>query len=269
MADQHHPSPQGEPSAEDHGTADIYDLAHDFAEMARTLQAQTDTADMLDEVVTAAVRLIPGVDEGSISIVTGRRQVTSRHPSSDLPEQVDAVQTEVGEGPCLDAVYEHQTVRVPDMAHEQRWPQFSPRAAQLGAGSMLSFQLYVEGDNLGALNLYSREPNGFTDESEHVGLLFASHAAVAFADAQQLDHLQAAVTTRDLIGQAKGILMERYHISSDQAFRLLTRISQTGNHKIRTIAEELVTTGHIRALRPPTTKEDQKPAKGAGLVDKG
>lgn len=251
MANSDHDSPQGAPSAEDHGTADINELASDFAHVARLLQSHADTDQVLDDVVTAAVRLIPGVDEASISAVTGRQQVSSRHPSSELPRQVDEVQNEVGEGPCLDAIYEQQTVRVPDMAHEERWPRFARRAAELGAGSMLSFQLYVEGDNLGALNLYSRRANGFDDESEQVGLLFASHAAVAFADAQQIDQLRRSRDTRDLIGQAKGMLMERYDIDADQAFRLLTRISQTSNEKLRDVAEELVTTREIRGLRPP------------------
>jgi GAF domain-containing protein len=248
MSGSEHPRGRGQPSVEDQGTADVNVLAHQFAEMARSLQGQSDTGEMLDEVVAAAVRLIPGVDAGSISVVTGRRAVTSRHPSGELPERVDAVQTEVGEGPCLDAVYEQQTVRVPDMAHEQRWPHFARRAAELGAASMLSFQLYVEGDNLGALNLYSRQPHGFDDESEQVGLLFASHAAVAFADAQQREHLTAAMATRDLIGQAKGILMERYSLDAEQAFRLLTRVSQHSNQKIRTIADELVTSRQITGL---------------------
>ena len=134
------------------------------------------------------------------------------------------------------------------MADEQRWPRFASRAATLGAASMLSFQLYVEGDNLGALNLYSGHPNGFDDESEQVGLLFASHAAVAFADARQLEHLSAAIATRDLIGQAKGILMERYSLDADQAFRVLTRISQHTNQRLHTIADELVTTRQITGL---------------------
>jgi len=114
---------------------------------------------------------------------------------------------------------------------------------------MLSFQLYVEGDNLGALNLYSREPNAFDDESEHIGLLFASHAAVAFADAQKLDQLNSAVETRDLIGQAKGILMERYQISAEQAFRVLTRVSQQRNRKLRDLAAELADTRHLAGLK--------------------
>ena len=248
MVDEERSGGRGQPSEEDHGSADVNVLAQQFADMARSLQAQDDPGEVLDEVVAAAVRLIPGADAGSISVVAGRREVTSRHPSRDLPQRVDALQTEVGQGPCLDAVYEQQTVRVPDMADEQRWPRFASRAATLGAASMLSFQLYVEGDNLGALNLYSGHPNGFDDESEQVGLLFASHAAVAFADARQLEHLSAAIATRDLIGQAKGILMERYSLDADQAFRVLTRISQHTNQRLHTIADELVTTRQITGL---------------------
>jgi len=224
-------------------------LTQELSELARTLQAQADTGKMLDEIVSAAVAMIPGVDEGSISVVMRRQDVTSQSPSSDLPRLVDALQAEVGEGPCLDAVFEQQTVQVPDMASEQRWPRFAKRAAELGAASMLSFQLYVEGDNLGALNLYGRRPNSFTEESERIGLLFASHAAVAFAQAQKLDQMAVGYETRELIGQAKGILMERYKIDAVPAFAMLVRASQHSNRKLRDVAEELCRTGQVSDLR--------------------
>jgi transcriptional regulator with GAF, ATPase, and Fis domain len=235
----------GQPSAQDEGTADVNVLAQQFGELARTLQTFEDADQTLDEVVHSAVRLIPGADDGSISVVTRRQQVTSRHPSSDLPRLVDALQEEVGEGPCLDAMFEQQTVRVSDMASEERWPRFASRAAEIGAKSMLSFQLYVEGDNMGALNLYGRQAGGFDDESEQVGLLFASHAAVAFADAQQIDRLREGMATRDLIGQAKGILMERYKVTADQAFRMLVKASNDINRPLRSVAEALATTGAL------------------------
>ena len=247
----HGPESRGKPSTQDAGTADVNQLAQQLGRLARSLEAEDDTGAMLDDVVAAAVQLIPGAEEASISLVVARRQITSQHRSGDLPQRVDAIQTETGEGPCLDAAYEQQTVRVPDLRHEQRWPQFARRAYEAGAGSMLSFQLYVQGDTLGALNLYSREPDGFDDESEQVGLLFASHAAVAFADAQKLDHLDRAVASRDLIGQAKGMLMERYRIDGDGAFRVLARISQSANRPLREVAEELVTTGRLEALQQP------------------
>ena len=249
MPDSTHPSAKGEPSAEDRGTADVAELAQQLGDLARSLEAEDDTNAMLDEVVATAVKLVPGAQEGSLSVVTGRRHVTAQHASSDLPHHVDDLQSETGEGPCLDAVYEQQTVRVPDMSHEERWPKFAQRAFEAGAASMLSFQLYVEGDNLGALNLYSRESGAFDDVSEQVGLLFASHAAVAFADAQKLDHLHRAIDSRDLIGQAKGIPMERYQINADQAFRFLVRVSSSNSRKLRDVAQQLTQTGQ----RPGST----------------
>lgn len=234
---------------------DVNELAEQLGRLARSLEAEDDTGAMLDDVVAAAVRLIPGAEAASISLVVARRQIISQHRTSDLPALVDAIQTETAEGPCLDAAYEHQTVRVPDLRLEQRWPAFARRAYSAGAGSMLCFQLYVHGDTMGALNLYNRAANKFDELSEQVGLLFASHASVAFADAQKVDHLDRAVASRDLIGQAKGMLMERYRLNGDGAFRVLTRVSQSTNRPLRDVAQELVTTGRLAALRdlsPPT-----------------
>jgi ANTAR domain-containing protein/GAF domain-containing protein len=227
------------------GGAGGNELAQTLSALARTLEAEDDTERMLGDLVTAAVAQIPGVDEGSISVVRARRDVVSQSPSSDLPERVDALQAEVGEGPCLDAVFEDRVVHVPDMRTETRWPHFAARAAEAGAASMLSFQLWVEGDNLGALNLYGREAHAFTEESEQIGLLFVSHAAVAMAGAQKQDKLLASLDARDLIGQAKGILMERYKIDSLKAFALLVRASQHSNRKLRDIAAELALTGEL------------------------
>jgi transcriptional regulator with GAF, ATPase, and Fis domain len=186
---------RGEPSAHDTGGAAGSDeLAAAFSDFARTVQRQQgDPQRTLVEVVQAAIELVPGCDEGSISVVVGRRQVTSQAESGQLPQVVDALQERFGQGPCLDAVYEQETVRVPDMAAERRWPRFTQAALEAGAGGMLSFQLYVEGDNLGALNLFSRQAGAFDDESEHVGLLFAAHAAVAYAAAQQQAKLRRRV----------------------------------------------------------------------------
>ncbi len=248
MAERPRPA-RGVPPTELRSVADVNELAEQLGRLARALEAEDDTDAMLEDVVAAAVQLIPGAEAASISLVVARGQITSQHRTSDLPARVDAIQMETGEGPCLDAAYEHQTVRVPDLRHEQRWPKFARRAYDAGAGSMLSFQLYVQGDTLGALNLYNRQPNGFDDESEQVGLLFASHAAVAFADAQKMDHLDRAIASRDLIGQAKGMLMERYQIDGDGAFRVLTRVSQFSNRRLRDVAEELVATGKLPALQ--------------------
>jgi ANTAR domain/GAF domain len=244
--DQDQPSPRGRPSSQDTGTADGQDeLAVQFSRLARTLQQPDDPERTLEGIVQAAVQLIPGVDEASVSAVQGRRRVVSQAPTGELARDVDALQDELGQGPCLDAAYEHQTVRVADMATETRWPRFTERALQAGAAGMLSFQLYVEGDDLGALNLYSRRTGAFDDESEHVGLLFASHAAIAFDAARQQTGLARSVATRQLIGQAQGILMERHKITADRAFALLVQASQHRNHKLRDVADALVRSGQL------------------------
>lgn len=164
-------------------------------------------------------------------------------PGDDWVVSLDTAQYETGQGPCLDAAYEHRTVRVDDFATEQRWPKFCQRARELGAGSLLSLQLFVRGDNMAALNLYSSQAGAFADESEQIGLIFASHAAVALAGARTQEPLRIAVDSRDIIGQAKGILMERFKITADEAFRVLTKASSESNMKLRDVAERFAGTG--------------------------
>ena len=120
-----------------------------------------------------------------------------------------------------------------------------------GGGQHALDQLFVEHDDLGALNLYGRHTNAFDDESERVGLLFASHAAIAFADAERVRNLRIAVDRRDIIGQGKGILMERYRITADQAFDLLRRASQESNRKVFDVAWDLASTGDFPSHLTP------------------
>ncbi|MGW7682890.1 GAF and ANTAR domain-containing protein [Kribbella sp. NPDC054772] len=243
MSDKTSPdqSDRGQPSPQDTGTMEGQDaLAVQLGQVARTLQETDDSGALLAEAVVAAVHMVPGAEHGSIADFVAREQIEHKAASSDLARRVDLFMQETGQGPCLDAAWEHKTVRVDDTLTEQRWPKFAERTADAGIRSMLSLQLYVEADNLGALNLYSSRPGAFTDESEHVGLLVAAHAAVAYADAQRQDQLEQAIDTRDLIGRAIGITMERYKVSGNRAFAVLARISQQSNRKLRDVADELV-----------------------------
>lgn len=137
-------------------------------------------------------------------------------------------------------IYQQRTVRVTDMAREARWPAFAAGAAAAGAGSMLSMLLYVDGDNLGSLNHLATRAGAFGDESEHVGLLFAAYAAMAYDFARIRARLTRAVDTRQLIGQAQGILMERLHLSGPKAFAVLVRTSQQRNLRLQDLADHLV-----------------------------
>ncbi|UZN02033.1 GAF and ANTAR domain-containing protein [Cellulomonas sp. S1-8] len=237
---------RGEPSSSATGTSDGQDeLATQLSEFARTVQQQQDPHETLVEIVRAAVALVPGCDEASISVVLGRRHVTSEAASGELPKIVDDLQESLGEGPCLTTAYEHLTVRVPDMATDDRWPRFTAGAVEAGALGMMALQLYVEGDNLGALNLFSRTAGAFDDESEHVGLMFAAHAAVAYSAAHEQAALSRSVETRQVIGQAQGILMERHRVTPAQAFAMLVRVSQHRNEKLRDVAQRLADSGHL------------------------
>lgn len=249
---------RGMPSAQDAGMVQSQDsLAKLLSTFVRSAE-HLDPDETLVEVVRSAVELVPGCDEASISVVLGRRQVTSEAASGELPTAVDALQQRLQQGPCLDAAYQHATVRVSDMATETRWPLFTQAALAEGAAGMLSLQLYVKGDDLGALNLFSRQAGAFTDESEHVGLMFAAHAAVAYSVARRQDRMTRRLLTQQVIGQAQGILMERYKLTDDGAFALLVRASQHGNVKLCDLAVQLVRSGEWP--EPGSGPADRHPA---------
>ena len=236
---------------------DAEGLAGQLGQLARDLHAHTGVEETLDEIVRTALRLLPRAEWASISLVKARRQVESRAASGELPRIVDAIQNETRQGPCLDAAYREQIVRVPDLSRELRWPRFAHRAWEAGARSMLSVQFFIENRDIGALNLYGAGVGVFEEECEQVAVLVATHAAIALADAKQITGLTDALVNRDLIGQAKGVLMERYKLSTHQAFVLLTAAATTTNRKVTDIAEELVLTGH---LATHTKGQRDKPA---------
>jgi transcriptional regulator with GAF, ATPase, and Fis domain len=230
-----------------------------FAEVARALLAEKDVQHTLQRIVDLAVETIDGCDHAGI---TFRRDSKMSTPaaSNDVPGQVDAIQYETGEGPCLDAIREHEVFATGDLGAETRWPKFSRRAhEETGVTSMLCFRLFVDGDTLGALNLYSKAVDAFDDEARAVGLVFAAHAAVALSSALHDEQMHEALRSRDVIGQAKGILMAREGLTADQAFDMLRRASQRLNVKLRELAEEIAYTGE-----PPGSPPAAAAAAGEG-----
>ena len=211
-----------------------------FAEIARALLAEGDVQDTLQKICDLAVETIDGCDHAGISFLKGRR-VETPAASDDVPRKVDVIQYEVGQGPCLDAIREHEVFETGDLGREDRWPDFASRAQrETGLTSMLCFRLFIEGDTLGALNLHSKAADAFGEESRTVGLVFAAHAAVALSTAMHDEQMEEALQSRDLIGQAKGILMAREGITADKAFDMLRRASQRLNVKLRDVAYGVV-----------------------------
>jgi transcriptional regulator with GAF, ATPase, and Fis domain len=221
------------------------DLATALAQMARDLLGQETVQQTLDRIVEHAVTLVDGCEHaGVLAIESGELRTLAA--TADLVRESDRIQVELGEGPCFDSTLrEEQVYRIADMTTEERWPQYAPKAAALGIGSAMGFLLYTREQNLGALNVYGGRRKAFTERSEHVGWLLASHAAVAFASARSDAQLQQAIASRQEIGEALGIVMERHKVSEQQAFDLLRRYSQDRNIKLRELARQLTESGEL------------------------
>lgn len=217
-----------------------------FAEIARELASARTLDETLQRVVDLTCEVIEGCTSATISFIHRGGKISSPAFSGRLARDADQMQYEVGEGPCLEAISTHETFRIDGMEDEARWPQFRDRVLELGVKSMLTFRLFHEQDTMGALNLYSRESQAFDDESEAVGTIFASHAAVALKAAISEAGDKEALASRDSIGQAKGIIIERHGVSPEAAFNVLRTMSQRQNRRIRDIAAEIV-----RTAQPP------------------
>ena len=221
------------------------DLRARMAELARDMQREHASVERtLQSITLAALDNVAGTAHAGITLVLGSRKVESRAATSAVPRKLDELQEQLGTGPCLQAIREHETVHIPDLAAETRWPPFTSAALGLGVASMLSFQLYTDGDNLGALTLYGATAHAFGRDAYDTGVALATHAAIALIAAQRQSQWESALASRDIIGQAKGMLMERYHIDALRAFDLLARLSQEANTKLADIARQLVEHDH-------------------------
>jgi GAF domain-containing protein len=230
------------------------DVARHSAEIARLLHGEPTVELTAQAVVDLAVTLVDGCDAAGLSLVRRGQVVTVAH-RGDAVLRGDAWQYELGEGPCLDAMAAHQAeVESADLISDPRWPRWGPRVVhELGVRSMLSFRLFTASSLVGALNLYAFTPEAFSRADHFEGHVLASQAALALAATEKVENLEIAVARRTTIGQAQGILMERFQLSSSQAFDVLVRLSRDGNRKLYDIAETVVRTRSLPALGPAAT----------------
>ncbi|MGW3962032.1 GAF and ANTAR domain-containing protein [Amycolatopsis sp. NPDC005003] len=215
-------------------------LGATLSAIARTLQAEPDVDSTLAAIVKAAIDHVDGAEFAGISLVERGRPIRTVAPTSDVVTAIDEIQYRTQQGPCLDAIAEHQVFSTGDLAAEGRWAAFAAAAGEFGVHSMLSYRLFVTDTTLGALNLYSRARDAFSRQTREDGRLFATHAAIALIGAQTEAQLSAAVESRDVIGMAKGILMQRHDVDAVAAFRMLVEGSQNANMKLHQVAAWLV-----------------------------
>jgi GAF domain-containing protein len=213
-----------------------------MAELARQLAMPLSLPDVLAGVTKSVVEIIPGADVSGFLLFTKGEKYETHAATDDLMFEIDRLQVKHGEGPCIEAAIDELIVRTDDFQREQRWPHYSADVLKLGLRSALSFKLYTTNRNAGALNIFGFEPNAFDAEDEAVGSVLAAHAAAAILASRQGDQLQSALTNRDLIGQAKGIIMERYNVDAIRAFDMLRELSQSSNEKLVDVASQVINT---------------------------
>jgi GAF domain-containing protein len=203
----------------------------------------------LRQVTDSAVRFIDGVDCADITLVKGG-EFQSLAATSPVATKIDQAQYETGQGPCLDAVDRDVIVRSNDLRNDARWPHFASAAVALGIRSVMSFRLYTQGSDSGALNLFGSEPGPFAVDPEALGAMLATHAAVSLIAIERHSQFTSALASRDLIGQAKGIIMERFGVDAVRAFELLARLSQDSNTPLRVIAAQLANGQRSKEIKP-------------------
>jgi hypothetical protein len=201
--------------------------------------------------------LVPEADHVSLTIRTSRDGHKTLASSAAVAAEADALQYELGEGPCLEIADTGGWLRSGSVGTDPRWPQWGPRADGLGVRSLLSVAVTDREEPPGALNLYSAEPSSFADRDVvDLALVYAVHATTALSSARRASTLQTAVSSRHVIGMAQGIAMERYGIDQHQSFELLRRLSSTTNVKLRDVAAQIVETRTIPQERAGTAVDD-------------
>mgnify|MGYP003525873232 CR=1 FL=1 len=218
-----------------------HDLALRMPELAQVISLRR-VADVLVDVTAAAKELIAGVDIAGVLLVGKGGTHQTLAPTSDVMFKLDELQMTTGEGPCLQAALDEIVIRTDDFRDEPRFPNYAPKVVELGLLSALSLKLYTADRTAGALNLFGYEPRPWNSEAETIGMVLAAHAASAILASRESEQLQSALSTRDRIGQAKGIIMERFKIDDVRAFEMLRKLSQDTNTKLVDVAHRVIDT---------------------------
>lgn len=233
--------------------SDRLDLTEVMTRLAGLLFSEETLQSALDLTAQLSRDVLPQTAGAGVTLIREGRKYTAAY-TEEVVERADALQYDLDEGPCISAWRENDVVRIDDTALEDRWPRWTPAAASMGLRSSLSAPLRVRGEATGAIKVYSQDVGSYDAAHEPVLQMLADQAAVVLAnvkgyvEAEQVsEQLKDALRSRDVIGQAKGILMEREGIDDEAAFAMLRRTSQLNNVKLRDVAAAVVDTTRRRA----------------------
>jgi GAF domain-containing protein len=220
-----------------------------FAKVAQTLRAAATPLATAEEIVDYT-RSQLDADHAGLTVLRSKHRLETVTSTDPLVERADLLQEELGEGPCRDRSWRHETLTSSNLADDPRWPRWAAEVCALGVASVLACELTsVEGWRTGTINVYWNRPRTFTGDDIAFANIFARHAALALTHSMNEAGLNVAMDGRKLIGQAQGILMVTYNLDQDRAFEVLRRYSQDRNIKLRDVAEEVVATRKLPTLR--------------------
>lgn len=214
-----------------------------IAELVQELHSRpdTDSDTVLAELVEHAAIEIPGAQYAGVTVTRNARHIDTPAATHKWPILLDEIQQRHREGPCLTAAWEEKTVHVADLTTDSRFPLYRRDALeQTPICSIMAFQLFIADETMGALNVYAEQPHVFDQASKDIGRIFAAHSSVAWNSARRDEQFKRALASRDTIGQAKGMIMERYGVDAVQAFEVLRKLSQDSNVPLVQVASELV-----------------------------
>ena len=225
----------------------ILDTLRALAELA---VSDDDLAETAEGVVALACETLDCQHAG-LTVFRAGGSFETLAPTGPLVIEADQLQYQLREGPCVEAAWEEDTFVSNDLSNDARYPNWGPKAAAMGFGSLLAARLSIGGTTIGALNLYSTETREYSADDRDTAVIFASHAAATLMTVRERQNLKEAVEGRTLIGQAQGILMERFDLDGPRSFAVLRRFSQARNIKLRKVAEMVIETGSLPDLELP------------------
>jgi GAF domain-containing protein len=219
-----------------------------IAEIVQQLHSRpdTDSDTVIAELAEHAAVEIPGAEYAGVTITRNARHIDTPAATHKWPILLDEIQQRHREGPCLTAAWDEKTIHVADLEADDRFPLYRQDALeQTPIRSVMAFQMFIAGETMGALNVYAEEPHAFGQQSRDIGLIFAAHSSVAWNSARRDEQFKRALASRDTIGQAKGMIMERYGVDAVQAFEVLRKLSQDSNVPLVQVATQLVTKAQL------------------------
>lgn len=221
-----------------------------IAELVQQLYSRpdTDSDTVIAELAEHAAVEIPGAQYAGVTVTRNAKHIDTPAATHKWPILLDEIQQRHREGPCLTAAWEEKMVHVADLQTDDRFPLYRRDALeQTPIRSVMAFQMFIAGETMGALNVYAEQPNAFGQASRDIGLIFAAHSSVAWNAARRDEQFKRALSSRDTIGQAKGMIMERYGVDAVQAFEVLRKLSQDSNVPLVQVAADLITKAQSNA----------------------